>query len=164
MFIFGIKSWNAFLFVYHHVFLFWFIYFYVLLLKVIPRLLQHKLWRQEFTFVNNWSLLTHFRNPHSFWYLMVIHVRHSNGGVPCRPINCQAAQDTWGVWDDAYKIENFWNLSLVWKCLLCRKNRWKVMLWLMIHDLQIALARTEVLLYPFQHVWTHTWQIQTGIH
>lgn len=164
MFIFGIKSWNAFLFVYHHVSLFWFIYFYVLLLKVLPLLLQHKLWREEFTFANNWSLLTHFRNRHSFWYLMVIHVRHSNGGVPRRPINYQAAQDTWGVWDDAYKIENFWNLSLVWKCLLCRKNQWKVMLWLMIHDLQIVRARTEVLLYPFQQVWTHIWQIQTGIH
>lgn len=32
------------------------------------------------------------------------------------------------------------------------KNQWKVMLQLMIHDLKIVFARTEVLLHPFQQV------------
>lgn len=45
-----------------------------------------------------------------------------------------------------------------------KKNLWKVMLWLMIHDLQIVFAKTEVLLKLFQKISTHTWQIQSGIH
>lgn len=36
-------------------------------------------------------------------------------------------------------------------------NRWKVMLWLMMHDLQIVLAWTEVFLNLFQQVGNHTW-------